>query len=300
MLLESVRTIDPIGSEINHSNSALPTRELFYRGYYEVDATFDMEFGYDLLIANYKSTQVPGGITAVEDYFIRDQIAACTFDAMMQEGHWQMKEYPDPGMWGTARNIGGLVATIIMPTYSTRYYGTSGFDGNTTVYPYTPFPDTPLTWKKVFLDNNATMTGYPNLEFRMGAEEYMTSVDGHFLDRVDYYDLPLMGHCFYVLANMTKIHTSVTYPHLEASFVRAVNGTLLGLKDPSEGTRRFSCITILNKRFPNVAVVGVPWMKSLPNSSDQREDYNLFRSYVYGLVWYENPSAPYNVKVNFQ
>lgn len=305
MLMESERTIDPVGFEINHSLRAIPTRELFYRGYYDMDVTFSLAFAYDLLIANFRANQHAGGITPIEDYFIRDSLAACAFEAMMQEGHYSGQEFPDTGMWGTARNIGGLLVAMAMPSYSTPYYGTSGFDGNTTVYPWTPFPDTPLTWKKVFLDNDAALSGYPNLHHRFGIEEYQINADGHFLDRVPYFDFPLMGHCFALAANLVKMHQpGYSFPHLEAAWIRAVSGTILGLKDPSEGTRRFSTVTMLNQRFPAAAAIGIPWMKSLPNSDNQRESYSLYRAGVYGLVWYNDSAAsvtvtaPTSAKVN--
>jgi hypothetical protein len=303
MLLESERNIDPVGFEINHSNRCLPTRELFYRGYYDVDVTFSLAFAYDLLIANFKSTQFPsgGGITNIEDYFIRDQLAGCAFEAMMQEGNYTSQEYLNTGMWGTARNIGGMVVALAMPSYSTPYYGTSGVDGNTTVYPYTPFPNTPLTWKKVFIDNDAPLVGYPNLNFRLGIEEYQTTAAGTFLDRVDYFSSGLMGHCFAVADNLMRIYynPSGTYPNLQAAWLNAASGTLTGTV-PSEGTKRLVQINILNRRFGSVARIATPWMRDFGAANGQAESTLLLQLGALGLVWYDSPTAPTTAKVNVQ
>jgi hypothetical protein len=299
MLLESERTIDPVGFEINHSGRSIPARELFYRGYYDVDATFSLAFTYDLLIANYKATQYTDGITAIEDYFIRDQLAGCAFDAMLVEGNYTMQEYENAGMWGIARNIGGLVVAMAMPAYSTPYYGTSGFDGNTTVYPWTPFPDTPLTWKKVFLDNDAMLVGYPNLNYRFGIEEYLISPDGHFNNRVDYFMDYMMGHCCAMADNMVKIYApTTTFPNLQKAWKRSAEGTLLGLQNITEGTRQFVQITILNDRFPDVARIASPWLLNFGAANGQPAWSLMLNNRPYGLFWNENPTPPITPHVN--
>jgi hypothetical protein len=299
MLLESERTIDPVGFEINHSGRSIPSRELFYRGYYDMSVTASLALAYDLLIAEYKSTQNTNGITPIEDYFIRDQLAGCAFDAMLTEGNYTMQEYTDTGMWGTARNIGGLVVAMAMPSYSTPYYGTSGFDGNTTVYPWTPFPDTPLTWKKVFLDNDATLIGYPNLNYRFGIEEYEISPDGHFADRVDYFGDTLMGHAFAIADNLVRLHAPTkSFPNLNKAWTRAAAGTLLGLRDTSEGTRYYIQVTTLNSRFPDIARIACPWMRDYGATIGQSAGSLMLNNRPYGLFWYENPTPPINPLVN--
>jgi hypothetical protein len=304
MIMDSERTLQIVGMEIDHSGRALPTRELFYRGYYDVDCTFSIAFAYDFLIANFKSTQQTGGITAVEDYYIRDLLAGCAYDAMLQEGNYVGQQYPNTGMWGTARNIGGLIVAMAMPSYSTPYYGTSGFDGNTTVYPWTPFPDTPLTWKKVFAENDATLVGYPNLNYRFGVEEYQwpASSPGDFDDRIAYLAPSLMGHVFAILSNTTKMHTDLEYPRMDAGRVKMGNNTVIGLKNPSEvytaytdGVdnffRKFALLLWNNDLHPDTAADGITYGKwvglNYPGQTEA-EGYEIYRTAPYSFVYYDD------------
>jgi hypothetical protein len=125
------RTIDPVGHEINHSGEAIPTREMIYRGYYDVNSLYDALFAYDLLIATYRSDQHSGGITPVEDYYIRDTFGDWVVEQLTKDGGWteqHLYSLNSGGMWDTARKTGSLSVMIAMPTYSTHYYGTSGLD----------------------------------------------------------------------------------------------------------------------------------------------------------------------------
>lgn len=323
MLMDNQRCLHPVGFEIDHSGRALPTRENYYRGYYDMNAAFSMAFAYDLLIDFYKSSDETGGITPVEDYYIRDLLAAYAFDAMMQEGNYVGQSYPNTGMWGTARNIGGLIVAMAMPSYSTPYYGTSGFDGTTTVYSWTPFPDTPLTWKKVFLDNDATLAGYPNLNYRFGVEEYQwpASSPGNFDDRIAYLSPPLMGHVFAILSNTTKLHTEKTYPRMAAGFEKMVGNTVVGLKNPSEVYtsytdgettlyRKFGLLLTANSLHPDTAVEGIDfgkWVQANHPNQAEAEGYEIYRNAPYSFAYYDDlyiaapsgaPAAPTGLTAN--
>lgn len=293
MILQSQRAIDPVGEEISQSNRSIPTRELFYRGYYDVDVTFSLAFAYDLLIANYKSTQQTNGITPIEDYFIRDELAACAYDGMLQMGNWGWQESPNFGMWGTSRSVATLVVALAMPSYSTSYYGTSGVDGTTTVYPYTPFPDTPLTWRKTFIDNDATLVGYPNLNNRMGVEDYELDASGNFENRVSYLGQTLMGHIFQTCGQMASLWTGKAYPHLDSAQIKMSTGTIIGLQDGL--TEQFSCLLVGDSRFSAVALNGIPFGKSLqatdPSNGDS-ESSSILNGGVFAFSWYDNTYQP--------
>ena len=307
-LMDTERNLDPVGFEINHSNTYIPTRELFYRGYYDMNATFSIAFAYDLLIANYKSTQHAGGITAIEDYFIRDLLAAGAFEAMLQEGNFTGQEYTNTGMWGTARNVGGLFTALAMPAYSTPYYGTSGFDGNTTVYPWTPFPDTPLTWKKVFFENNAALVGYPNLNYRFGVEEYewpgaseayvasfpgWPNSLGDYHGKIGYLGSWMMGHIYWMLSSVTKANNlGLSLPHLEAGFAKMAAGTIVGMQEPAVGyDRAFASIGIANSLHPSLAPTFIAHAKAndlaFPGTYEA-EGYEVYINSPYSLIYYEN------------
>jgi hypothetical protein len=188
-----------------------------------------------------------------------------------------------------------------LPSYTTPYFGTSGWSGETKTYPWTPFPDFPLTWKAVFLDTDAPIKGYPNLSSRLGIDEYNISPEGHFNDRAAYFGFPLMGHCFAVAANMVKLHAPqhVGFPRLEKAFVRSAEGTLMGLKDNS-GPAQFAIITSYNKRFPETAI-GIAWMTSLDSTHSQSDNKLVPQAGVFGFAWYDDmaafPSPPNRLRI---
>jgi hypothetical protein len=291
MLMSSSRNLDPVGFEISHSNRSIPARELFYRGYYDMNNTFSIAFAYDMLIANYKSTQHAGGITAVEDYYIRDLLAQSAMEAMMQEGNYTGQDYTNTGMWGTARNVGGLVVALSMPAYSTSYYGTSGIDGNTTVYARTPFPDTPLTWKKVFVSNDSTLLGYPNLNYRFGVEEYEWPSAGTFENKTSYLGIHLMGHIFYIYANLMKMYyPTISTPNLDAGFAAMAAASLTSLQ-LNDGPGPYSLMWLCNNRFPSLAPAAVALSLSATPSTDQAQNTGLLANgygFPYGEIWYDD------------
>ncbi len=278
MLLCNGATIDPIGFEISHSGNAIPSRELYYRGYYDVNHVFSLCMAYDLFAANFKSTQVSGGMTAIEDYFIRDCLAWFAFDAMMQEGNYTGQPYPNPGMWGTARNIGGLMVAITMPTYNTPYRGTSGFTDVGSPSLNLPFPDIALTWKQVFHDNNLTLTGYPNLNYRFGVEDYLCNALGQYIDRAGYFDQPLMSHCFAMAANLSSMWGSASYPNFLLCATNANAGELDGLVNPEENPVFATNPWLTNHRFATFASASLPVMQAEDSGSDQSDDRQIFRA----------------------
>ncbi|WP_206687842.1 hypothetical protein, partial [Streptococcus pseudopneumoniae] len=63
--------------------------------------------------------------------------------------------------------LGGVIG-MVMPEYSTPYYGTSGFGTNQTTYPLCPYQDIQLTWKGGLFDETATISAFPNLRWYLG------------------------------------------------------------------------------------------------------------------------------------
>ena len=290
MVLQNGRTIDPVGFELHQPQNTGPTRELFYRGYWDVSHTLDLAYAYDLLISIFRSDQNPNGITPVEDHFIRDSIAGNIVECLMftnsLQGSYEPVGFNDGGMWDTARKVGAVVGMFAIPTYSTSYYGTSGLDGNTTVYPYTPYPQFPMTWKQVFLDEDQPMRGYPELAQRgIGIEEYLLAPGGDFKDRVAY--AGLMGSVLTHVANVLKFHyPAKKLPNLEAFFLKCVSGTVMGLKDGSGPNRRIF-LSSFNGRFPVVANVGIPLMKSLPSTDPDSDAQQINGNMPIGMIWYD-------------
>lgn len=307
MLLENLRNIDNVGFEMNHSQMTLPTREITYRGYYDVGPTLVMAYAYDLLISFFKaSPETPDGITPIEDYFIRDALANNIVECLMFSGSFQGDTvlFDRGGMWDVARKCGAVVGMFAIPSYSTPYYGTNGLQGSSTGYTHTPFLGQALTWKQALIDTNTPMTGYPNLANRLGIDEYNCTADGTFTDRVVY--AGLNGYVYYHVLNVFKSHyPQKTFPHAEAFFLRATKGEMTGLKDTaadaSAGPRRFVFLPMYNKHFPVIADAGFGIVKGRTTTDPLSENQAINGNMPYALAWYGiAPKAPSNPHVAAQ
>lgn len=291
MAMENSRVLDNVGFELHHSGVTLPTRELTYRGYYDVGTTFDLAFAYDILISIFRSDQVAGGITPIEDYYLRDSIANNVVECMQ---FFSSMQGFDPvtidtgGMWDVARKCGALVGMFAIPSYSSIYYGTAGLDGNQTVYPFTPFPDVPLTWKKVMLDEDAPLVGYPNLANRLGIEGYNCLADGRFNDKTDYWSH--MGRCFMIVMNVLANHYPMKrLPNAELSFRNAALGQLFGTKSGAGGFGPSAILHIgmYNENFPEIATVALPSVRTLVATSANSDDQLINGNVITTLAWYD-------------
>ena len=292
-LLQCMTFIDSVGFEMNHSGVPIPSKELNYRGYYDVDRVFDAVFAYDILIADCKASQISGGVTPIEDLRIRDMLASFMHDCMLCAGGYRDIHFDghNPGMWVTARNIGAFCTAIAMPNYSTTYYGTSGYGNSANNGIHDIYPNSTNSWSQIFVYTNATVTAYPNLEYVLDVDAAMITEDGMFIDKVDYYDDPLMGHCFYIYVNQSITHIGRRYPYLEASFTNAVNGVIVGMKETETwGAKYFQSLMVLNPYFTGVANIGIPKARAIeaddPDYSTTSED--LARSLIFGVSYYDD------------
>ncbi len=287
---DNATSIDNVGIEKNHSATTLPTRNIIYRGYYDMNTLTDLALGYDILINEYKSYQYTGGITPIQDYYVRDCIGRFVSDQILFGYSWNNNlAFPDGGMWDTSRKIACLAGALAIPTYSTEYFGTCGLDGNTGLpRVWSPFPTGCFTWKKLLIDNNAPLSDFPEIDRRygrFGVEEYLITPSGNFGDRISYYSMPLVGHCLGITANLAKINLSgYTYPNLEKSFIKAAEGSLSGSKFINAGdygTRQYSNLIMMNSRFPDAATIGHGWIT--PTIADD----GMKETAIYGLIWYD-------------
>jgi hypothetical protein len=306
MLLESSRTTDPVGFELQHSADAIPNRELHYRGYYDSLPILQSIFAYDIMIANFKSTQVDGGISPIEDYFIRDHFANFAYEAMQWSA--DMTGLGAPGMWGGARMMTAASIGMIMSEYSTPYYGTSGFGTVQTTYSLCPFQDDKLTWKAAIYDGTPTRSNYPNYKWGLGLSdngvESLFTAEGQLVgtktyplgtwgDKAAYFQPGLMGTHLMVWANMSKIWQNRTDPRLEIAFQNASSGHFIGAKDPSPQTpARVPLLLLLNSRWKNVFKNEFSWIRSIPSSKADSDDKAMQDAGVFGFSWYEDDYNP--------
>jgi len=285
-LIENARLIDTVGFERSHDNAPMPSKELNYRGYYDVNFLFDMVYGYDILVSIYRSDQDANGLTAIEDLKIRDCMANFIWDSLLWMGDYQ--ELGTPGMWGTARNIGSLMAAYAMPTYSSPCYGTSGFNGSDEGVGVLPYPDQAGTWKKILFTNDLTILNYPNLSWRFGIEEYNCNASGQYMGRCAYFGRSAMGHCFEIGANFCLIHLAKHFTNWEACALNSASGTLISSTYPEEGYFRNPQLMTCNHRFPDVAPVGIAYMATQPPGSEYTVTTQMVKSGIFGLVFFED------------
>lgn len=241
---------DKIGYELNHSSDAVPNRETWYRGYYDTLPVLKKAFAYDIFAGYFRDDQVTGGLTAIEDYKVRDDLASHAFIAMQDSAGFN--PMGAPGMWGGARMLYGTTAGAIMPEYSTPYYGTSGFGTVQTTYANCPYDSDQYTWKQALFDGQ-TRGSYPNFTWNTGLgnngtdslffDEGATSIyyggpipKGNWIDKVSYLSSGLMGIHFQVFANMSKRHVGSLDSFLSAAFDLMTTSTgIVGVKDYQSG-----------------------------------------------------------------
>lgn len=226
-LMEFPTSIDPVGMELQLNNDPVPCRELYYRGYWDYGVFVDGAIAYDLIVANYRSDQHTGGLTPIQDYYIRD--------AMARNIHWlnlEIARYTmnaTPGMWDSARMQAGAWLAAAMPSYSTEYFGTCGLDGSTTSVVDNPFPSVAYTWKELFLDQSYTLSSFPDPEKTIGMETYQLTSDGKFNDRLPYSDSSLQGTAlmsYWLIMAQYAPTFAIPYSHL--AMAEAAAGTLEG------------------------------------------------------------------------
>lgn len=207
-------------------------------------------------------------------------------------------------MWSTPRKCGAAVNMFCIPSYSTAYNGTCGLDGNTSVSPWTPFRDFPLTWKQVFLEDTAQIKrGFPNFSGTLGVTEdgliVGTPVDylnvGDFRNKVDY--VSLVGAPLVYVANVLKYHyPSKALPFLESFFFRATTGVIMGtqaVSDPANptgpkilGPRQACFLEMYNENFPTIADAGIPIVRS-PTAGALSDGTLMSGIEATAIAWYD-------------
>lgn len=327
MLLDSNLNVDQLGFEVIDVFNPIPSKERTNRGYYDVNIVLQNALAYDLMIRDYRATDFPGGITPIEDYKIRDLLAAFNMESMMLLGAWEgpsvgsASPNPGSGMWDTAKEIGSLITALAMPSYDTPYYGTSGFDRDETpaAHPWTPYPDFPATWKDVFFAKTdkakdaGLLSEYPNqirlfnhleggiitnynfsTNRKLADGTVVTEIPpGNFYDRKGYFAYHLMGHCFYILSNIMVNRFDHRYQWLEKAYDHANNGALFGLKvEPGVADdmapSSFPQYLLINENFPNHAEKAEAFIMSHDPNHNNGKNRQNFITGAFSMTFY-NP-----------
>lgn len=300
MMIESGLCTPVLGSELQMSSIPQASSETNYRGYEDVEAVYHVAMAYDWAAANFRSDQVSGGMTPIEEYFVRDMIASWVHFCGLWQGGFQ--DQGEPGLWGTARNTGAMVAAMALPSYSTPYYGTSGVDGNTTTYTWAPFQTTNYTWKNLFITGNYSLGSYPNAPiYSFGWENEndalgLCNPDGEWTDRISYATDGQMGYNLAVYRNLQKMYfPAVDHTYMDAYLVNATAGTVMYLKEepgdtppPPYGPSRITNLGVVNENFPVFAANAQAYAQGLPNDDTNSVFSAIDVMGLFSFTWYDD------------
>lgn len=311
MLLESPLSTSYTGIEAtNWASMPVPACDNVYRGYWDATILYNVAVAYDVLMGGFRSDQVSGGISPIEDYYIRDRLAEWVHHAQIP--------YTGSlgGMWPMCRNVAALVAAVVMPEYSTSYYGTSGIDGvTTTTYEWTPFTTTNYTWKTTFLLHSYTPGSYPvtqwsPFQFTEGMPDNgqgehligpstLTPVESQvrvWRDRLPYVSFYQTGDDIALYANLWDMYASAEDRSDLENFLDEISaGVLYGAKwngayPSAEMTQpyRSPFIWCMNDRFPTVGTNARAWMLSLASNDNNSDDKSVTDSGPLTLFFYDD------------
>lgn len=306
MLLESLLCVDTTGFEMNHSSDALPNRTRHKVGYEDSKPSLLYLYAYDLWAGNFRSDpsrpanhQVNGGLTPVEDYFVRDRLASFVHDALL----WSMGGQPigDPGMWGGSRMMAAMQIAIVMPEFSSPLWGTSGFGTVQTTYPDTPFgAGQRLTWKQALWDVSTELTAFPRLTHRFTPGLLFTDAPmvkagvtypaGSWKDNSGYFTHGLMQFHIFAWANIAaRVHGRYD-ARLLAAMRNAVatEGMYCIGSNLGPTRRRYSVWLLLNSYFPDLATANLTWWLGLATTEAEAPGKALNEGDVFSLAWAED------------
>jgi len=285
--LDNALNLDPIGHERSH-NDANPCRERVYHGYYFTESPVSVALAYDLLISTWRKPAYANGFTAIEDYKIRDNLASFAMTTLQLRSTdwpnrgtvsgWNVPNGYYAGMWGTARELGLQLISMIMPGYDTAYYGTSGADGTAATHPWTPYPDTLYSWWSA---GNSKETG-------SGIYHLVTDeATPRWQDREGYWGGDMMGQWFYYVSNARANFEGHHFPHLEAAYQLAMDNQLRALKVPSgdDGwVQHYTCL-LINENFPDLVQQEYDTLNAGTAISEKDIGYSMWYHGVYGLCY---------------
>ena len=322
ILLESPLAQHPVGFETSFwASMSIPAADTIYRGYWDSKFAFSAATAYDVLMGGFRSDQVTGGITPIEDYYIRDMLASWVhLSTLVTSGVVYTGE--GSGMWTVCRAIGSTMIACVMPNYSTNYYGTSGLDGDTKVYQWAPFQTANYTWKDYFLDDDYALQekNYTAPKFRLLLEGSVASnalirppeTTAVWGDKTAYAS---WGQCGFNIATYARLIAQYgdvgKHPNLMEFINQITAGTLKGGKGgggetAGVTTTRVHMISLLNPNFPQAAANASAWIKSLSPTDGNSEANALRDSGLGAIAFYDDgleggppllPGQPKGLKV---
>lgn len=302
MLLETKMSVDQMGFEGDHSADPIPNRTRHYRGYYDSMPLLKALYAYDIFTADFKSTQVAGGLTAVEDYYVRDRLAAFAYEGMLWGMDGTMTSGGAPGMWGGARMLLAQQIAMVMPEYSSPLWGTSGFGAVQTTYPDCPFgAGQQLTWKQALWDRDTELGEFPKLKWRFTPGDLFTDAPTvkngvtypaySWKDSFGYFDPGIMQvHCV-----VWQVIAARFFNRRDDRFLAAMqNATTdpgmwrLGAGTVQPNRARYPMFGFMNSTFPDLAANALDWGLALPSTSAYRLGAYTEDACVFSIAFLED------------
>ena len=138
-------TAEPLGIEVYLSTTG-GSPDLTPLGQEWLD-NYVAPLAYDLLAAGYRRSEAnPRGMSPIEELKIRDNLAQLA--KLWQQFRFHMAAGVGSGSshWELGYGLVAMTTALAMPSYDTRYYGTSGANGAEAGNKWAPYPDEALSW----------------------------------------------------------------------------------------------------------------------------------------------------------
>jgi hypothetical protein len=160
--------LEPVGFE-NDIGEPTPAKDYLSELGQTEEQWTDAAVAYDLMAGYYRNSQYPGGITPVEEFYIRDSLAKVAKSLLQFRDNYDATSGSGNTHWAHGYELSIAAAALAMPTYKTPYYGVSGGDRQATndlldatgKY-WNPLPDQGVTWYAAATDPWISRPGYPN------------------------------------------------------------------------------------------------------------------------------------------
>jgi hypothetical protein len=276
LLGNSWARVDHIGWEYDHSQSPHPSSEVITAGYYFTPAITDAVAAYDIVAAHFRSDQVSGGLTAIEDDYVRDQFGRYALACMQYH-------MGPVGMWDTAQDMGAMMVGMCLREYTSPVYGTSGYGTVQTAYLFTPYLHQAFTWKQIYSDRNVPLMAYPDCVTQRDPETDVLWLPGGQWGGSNLGYADNMQATFNLLLNMTELHCPDSFPEIRAGIINAINGELIGI-GAAATTPMFQAHPMMgNAKFPDIGPLVRPSLVSRNIEASELADGNVFE-----LVWYDD------------
>jgi hypothetical protein len=284
-LLNGIWTrIDPVGFERNQASGSSPSAEVTGAGYYQIGTLISSVIAYDILAGHYRSDQSSGGLSPIEDYFIRDVLATAVmqvnYAVLIRGGANQI------GLWTGARAVGALMVATCLKEYSTPYYGTSGYGSTQTRYAWTPHPTFNPTWKEIHSTTpyqSATIPGTdkPSINYEDPALWRVGGIWGG--PNLGYYSL--MKRSFSIMLNVNARYSPLSkFPIIEQGMKNGALGLLTTIDNdpPTYHSQALLANPLLGELGP---------IASLAMKTRNEESGILREERLFGLLWYDDDIA---------